>query len=129
MQVGSEAGQTLDVRLSAASVRALGLSDVDVGTSSFSAQRSILHLDEALEFLNGQRATIGAQLSRFDSTISNLQVSVENASQSRSRVLDADYASETASLVRANVLRQAGVAVAAQANADPQRVLSLLSAL
>lgn len=128
MQVGSEAGQTMNVSLSAASVRALGLTDVDVG-SSFNAQRSILHLDEALEFLNGQRATIGAQLSRFDSTISSLQVSVENASQSRSRVLDADYASETASLVRANVLRQAGVAVAAQANADPQRVLSLLNAL
>jgi len=63
---------------------------------------------------------------RFESVISNLQVSVENTEASRSRIMDADFAAETAALTRAQILQQAGTAMLAQANAAPQSVLSLL---
>jgi flagellin len=69
---------------------------------------------------------LGAAQNRFDAVISNLQVSVENQSAARSRIMDADYASETASLSRAQILQQAGNAMIAQANQMPQQVLSLL---
>jgi flagellin len=129
MQVGSEVGQTMDMSLGAASLQALGLTEVDIGTDSFSAQRAILHLDEALEYVSSQRAVIGAQLSRFDSTIASLQVTVESGSEARSRVMDTDYAAEMATLTRSQLLREAGTAIAAQANADPRRALSLLRKL
>src|SRR5690606_3193098 len=108
-------------------VTALGLDDVDVGTSSYSAQRSIIHLDVALDYISGLRANLGAQLGRIESTVSVLQTSVETTQAARSRVLDTDFAAETAALTRASVLREAGVAMVAQANAIPGRVLALLS--
>lgn len=129
MQIGSEVGQTMDVSIGSASLEALGLTDIDIADSSFGAARAIVHLDEALEYLNSQRAVIGAQLGRFDSSIANLQVAIGTASEARSRVMDTDYAAEMATMTRTNLLREAGVAIAAQANADPRRVLSLLSNL
>jgi len=68
----------------------------------------------------------GASQSRFDSVISNLAVSVENQTAARSRIMDADFASETANLSRSQILQQAGTAMVAQANQLPQQVLSLL---
>ncbi len=84
------------------------------------------NIDTAINTVNGERATLGASQNRFDAVISNLQVSVENQSAARSRIMDADYASETASLSRAQILQQAGNAMIAQANQMPQQVLSLL---
>ncbi|MDX5362618.1 MAG: flagellin, partial [Pseudazoarcus pumilus] len=72
------------------------------------------------------RSTFGAIQNRFESVTANLTSSVENLSASRSRILDADFAAETANLTRAQILQQAGVAMLAQANALPQNVLSLL---
>ena len=72
------------------------------------------------------RADLGAVQNRFASTISNLQTTSENLSASRSRILDADFAQETANMTRAQILQQAGTAILAQANAIPQNVLSLL---
>jgi flagellin len=83
-------------------------------------------IDTALDFVNAQRATLGASQNRFDAVIANLQVAVENQSASRSRIMDADFAAETAALSRAQILQQAGNAMVAQANQLPQQVLSLL---
>ncbi len=84
------------------------------------------NIDTALSNINGQRATLGAAQNRFDAVISNLQVSVESQSAARSRIMDADFAAETASLSRAQILQQAGNAMVAQANQLPQQVLKLL---
>ena len=84
------------------------------------------NIDLALNMVNAERATLGASQSRFESVISNLQVSVENQTAARSRIMDADFASETANLSRANILQQAGNAMVAQANSLPQQVLKLL---
>ena len=95
-------------------------------TSLANAQSAIDNIDTALTEINGARATFGAMQNRFESVISNLQVSVENTEASRSRIMDADFAKETAALTRAQILQQAGTAMLAQANAAPQSVLSLL---
>jgi len=84
------------------------------------------NLDTALNTVNSTRATFGATQSRFDAIISNLQVSVENQTAARSRIMDADFAAETANLSRAQILQQAGNAMVAQANQLPQNVLRLL---
>jgi len=86
----------------------------------------INNIDAAINDVNDTRATFGASESRFDSIISNLQSGVENQSAARSRIMDADFASETANMSRAQVLQQAGTAMIAQANQQPQQVLSLL---
>ena len=83
-------------------------------------------IDTAIDTVNNKRATFGATQSRFDAVISNLQQSVENQSAARSRIMDADFASETANMSRAQILQQAGNAMIAQANQAPQQVLSLL---
>ncbi len=83
-------------------------------------------LDGAIDKVNSERAVLGATQSRFDAVISNLQVSSENQSAARGRIVDADFAAETANLSRAQVLQQAGNAMIAQANQLPQQVLSLL---
>ncbi len=83
-------------------------------------------IDDALDTINNTRATFGATQSRFDAVISNLQQAVENQSAARSRIMDADFAAETAALSRAQILQQAGNAMVAQANQLPQQVLSLL---
>lgn len=83
-------------------------------------------IDDAIDTVNNKRAEFGATQSRFDAVISNLQQSVENQSAARSRIMDADFASETANLSRSQILQQAGNAMVAQANQLPQQVLSLL---
>ena len=83
-------------------------------------------IDFALSQVNTARSTFGAAQNRFESIISNLQVAAENQAAARSRIMDADFASETANLTRAQVLQQAGVAMLSQANAVPNNVLSLL---
>ena len=100
-------------------------SAVDV-TSQVNANAAITSIDNALSLVNTQRATLGSVQSRFDSVISNLQSSAENLTGARSRIRDADFASETASLTRNQVLQQAGMAMLAQANSLPNGVLALL---
>ena len=102
-----------------------GLGTLDI--SSFSgAQLAIQQIDSALGQINSSRATLGAVQSRFTSVVTNLQTTSENLSASRSRIQDADFASETANLTRAQILQQAGTAILAQANSIPNNVLSLL---
>ena len=83
-------------------------------------------IDEAINFVSTERSVLGAAQSRFENAISYLQISYENQAAARSRIMDADYAQETANLSRAQILSQAGSAMVAQANQQPQSVLSLL---
>jgi len=116
----------LDAEAAAASTSSFtSLAAVNV-TSSAGASAAITVVDAALDSINASRANLGAIQNRFESTISNLQQTSENLSASRSRVLDADFAAETASLTRAQILQQAGVSILSQANQQPQSVLALL---
>jgi len=90
------------------------------------AGQAIQTLDFALDQINGLRAELGAVQNRFESTISNIASTSENLSAANSRILDADFAAESAKLSKSQVLQQAGISVLAQANARPQQVLSLL---
>ena len=84
------------------------------------------NIDSAIKTVSGERSKLGASQNRFDAIVSNLQISVENQTAARSRIMDADFASETANLSRAQILQQAGNTMVAQANQLPQQVLSLL---
>jgi flagellin len=101
------------------------VADLDITTFAKSTE-SLKTVDSAIAFISGQRASLGALQSRFETAINNLQVTSENLSASRSRILDADFAQETANLSRAQILQQAGTAMVAQANQLPQGVLALL---
>ena len=103
-------------------------SSASIGSSSTTGAIGTVidNIDTAINTVNDTRATFGASESRFDSIISNLQSGVENQSAARSRIMDADFAAETANMSRAQVLQQAGTAMIAQANQQPQQVLSLL---
>ena len=96
-------------------------------TGDATATKAVVNkIDEALKTVNKERATYGATQNRFESVVSNLQVSIESQSAARSRIMDTDFASETASLTRGQILQQAGTAMLAQANSLPNGVLSLL---
>ena len=99
---------------------------IDSTTDVTALATVIDNIDDAIDRVNTERAVFGATQNRFDSVISNLQVSVENQTAAKSRIMDADFASETANLSRAQILQQAGNAMIAQANQLPQQVLSLL---
>lgn len=101
------------------------VSEVDISTAD-GAQRALAVIDSALAGIDAQRADLGAVQNRFDNTINNLQNISENASAARSRIMDTDYAAETAALSKNQVLQQAGTAILAQAKQLPQAVLSLL---
>src|SRR5688572_1701094 len=102
-----------------------GIAGLDV-SSYANAQLAIQLADSALATVNSTRATLGAVQNRFSSVVANLQTAAENLSASRSRIMDADFAAETANLTRAQILQQAGTAMLAQANAEPNNVLALL---
>ena len=95
-------------------------------TTVANANTTIGRIDAALTTVNNLRGSLGAIQNRFESTIASLSSAAENQTASRSRILDADYATETAALTRAQILQQAGIAILSQANAAPQSVLSLL---
>ncbi len=101
------------------------LSAIDISDVS-GANKAIQAADSALATINATRSELGAIQNRFESTISNIASASENLSAANSRILDADFASETAKLAKSQVLQQAGISVLAQANARPQQVLSLL---
>ncbi|MES2014123.1 MAG: flagellin [Pseudomonadota bacterium] len=119
-QVGADAGDTITT----ASIAAATITG-DVSTTA-SASTAVTAIDAALTAANTQRATLGAIQNRFESVVSNLQVSVENQSAAKSRIMDADFAQETANLTRGQILQQAGTAMLAQANSLPSGVLALL---
>ena len=101
------------------------LSTVDISTVA-GALTGITAIDSALASISTTRAELGAVQNRFESVISSTRIASENAEASRSRILDADFAAETANLTKSQILTQAGISVLAQANAQPQQVLALL---
>ena len=101
------------------------VSNLDI-TDAKGAQQAIQVLDGAMQQIDSERAKLGAVQNRFESTISNLQNVAENASASRARIMDTDYAAESANLAKNQIMQQAGTAMLAQANQLPQAVLSLL---
>ncbi|MBJ6137374.1 flagellin [Marinobacter litoralis] len=131
IQVGADQNQKITIAAFGTSMgisnlgTASKVSDVTVSTAA-GASAALAIIDGALSTVNTVRADLGAVQNRFESTISNLQTNVENQSASQSRILDADFAAETAKMAKANVLQQAGISVLAQANARPNQVLSLL---
>ena len=104
---------------------ARGIEDVDVSTQS-GAWVALKKIDSAVDQVNGARATLGAVQARFENTVNNIDIQVENLSAARGRIIDADFAAETANLSRTQILQQAGTAMVAQANQIPQNVLQLL---
>jgi flagellin len=108
--------------LTAGDVPPIEISGADVTA----AQTAIGALDLALDTVNSMRGTFGAVQNRFENVVANLMVASENQAAARSRIMDADYAAETATLARAQILQQAGNAMVAQANQLPQQVLQLL---
>ena len=101
------------------------VADIDISHAA-GAQSAIMIIDDAMKSIDSQRASLGAIQNRFDSTINNLQNIAENASASRARIMDTDYAAESANLAKNQIMQQAGTAMLAQANQLPQAVLSLL---
>jgi flagellin len=132
-QVGAGASEVItvngisDMRGTSLGAGANTISLVDVSTMALATSTNALAaIDGALTTVTSARASLGAVVNRFEQTINNLRVTVENLEGSRSRVLDADFASETAALTRLQILQQSGTAVLSQANVIPQNVLSLL---
>ena len=103
----------------------LGINDIDVGTQA-GAWIGLKKIDSAIDQVNSARATLGAIQTRFETAVNNIDVQIENLSAARGRIIDADFAKETANLSRTQILQQAGTAMVAQANQIPQNVLQLL---
>jgi flagellin len=119
-QVGPNGGDTLTITTTTVSTVAGGL------TTAANASTAVGAIDTALDTINTSRASYGAAMSRFSMAIQNLQITGENMSAARGRIMDADFAAETANLSRAQILQQAGSAMVAQANQLPNQVLALL---
>jgi flagellin len=128
-QVGANVGETVGVTTTnLASTLAPGMTAATAGsiTDATVAATAMTNIDLALNTVNSQRALYGAVQNRFDAIVGTLQVAAENQAAARGRIMDADFAAETANLSRAQILQQAGTAMVAQANALPQGVLALL---
>ena len=114
----------------AATTSAATVSGASIATATVdsvaNAEAAIQAVDAALATVNSTRATLGAVQSRFDSVVASVQTTAENLSASRSRIMDADFAAETANLTKQQILQQSGIAMLAQANSIPQNVLALL---
>jgi flagellin len=123
--IGAYAGESITFDIADSDATALSVNAVTVATQA-GANAAITSVDAALAIVDGQRGDLGAIQNRFESIIASGQVTAENVSAARSRILDADFAAETANLSRAQILQQAGTAMLAQANQQSQNVLSLL---
>jgi flagellin len=124
-QVGANNGQTITVTLTEVSVDSLGMTDASVATADDAGALLDL-IDTALDTVSGARGSMGAVQNRLDSTIANLMNVSENMSAANGRIVDADFAAETANLTKQQILTQAGTAMLATAKALPQMVLQLL---
>lgn len=122
-QVGANAGETIAITTAAAVTQT---NSGTLGTTTTTASAELAKLDADIASMSSTRATFGAAQSQFQAAISNIQNTATNLTASRGRIVDADYAQETASLTKNQILQQAGTAMLAQANALPNTVLTLL---
>ena len=118
-------GFTAPTLTAAAGTAKTGIDNVKVDTQK-DAWVALKKIDSAIDQINSARADLGALQSRFENSVNNIDIQAENLSASRGRIVDADFAKETANLSRTQILQQAGVAMVAQSNQLPQQVLSLL---
>ena len=119
-QVGANNGDTLTITTSTVTTVGGGL------TTAAAASTAVAALDTAIDTITTERASYGAAMNRFGMAIANLAISGENQTAARGRIMDADFATETANLSRAQILQQAGNAMVAQANQLPNQVMALL---
>jgi flagellin len=127
-QVGSESTNKIDVITKDLNTTSTTIGAATGGsiTTAAAASTAMAAIDTALNTVNTERALYGAAQNRFEAVIATLQIASENVSAARGRIMDADFATETANLSRAQILQQAGTAMLAQANQVPQQVLQLL---
>lgn len=125
LQIGANEGQTMSIRIPRVDPETLGIDNINIATAD-GAQKAISLLDTAISEISSIRSKLGAYQNRLEHAISNLDVSSENMTESLSRIMDVDMASEMAEYTQKSVLAQAGTAMLAQANARPQQILSLL---
>jgi flagellin len=119
---GTSKDDLIELQFSAMNAKALGLADLDMKKTAV----ALLHIDQAIEFVDKQRVSVGAAGNRLDMAAANTQTSSVNLAASQSRIQDVDYASSTAKLTRAQILQQAASAMLTQANGAPNAVLALL---
>ena len=124
-QVGANTAQTVNVTIPVMSIGQFSITATTIATAA-NATSAIVALDDSLSELNGYRSTIGATINRLTHAIDNLTNVQQNATDSRSKVEDTDYAAATSELARTQIIAQAATAILAQANQQPQSVLSLL---
>ena len=125
-QVGQASGQTISVTVTAMTLAGLGLSSVGGVSTAASAAGSIALIGSALEKINLQRAAIGAGINQMEYAVDNVTNISSNATQSRSTIMDTDYAAASTQLAKTQIIQQAATAMLAQANQQAQGVLSLL---
>ncbi len=125
LQIGANEGQTMAVRIPEVTPATLGIDKVNIGTAD-GAQHAITLLDNAINMVSSIRSKLGAYQNRLEHSISNLDTTSENLTESLSRISDADMAEEMATYTQRNVLAQAGTSMLAQSNQRPQTILSLL---
>lgn len=122
-QIGSTTSSESQITITVSSVNTASFGSI---SSAAGATGAMSALDTAIDSVSSSRADLGALQSRFEGVLSQLSSAKENTEAARSRIMDTDYAAETANLSRSQILQQAGTAMLAQANALPQNVLSLL---
>jgi flagellin len=127
-QSGQTSGQTIDVAIGAMTLSALGITATNAAgvSTAASASAAIASIDSAINTVNSQRATIGASINRMTYAVDNLTNISSNTSASRSTIMDTDYATASTNLSKTQIIQQAATAMLAQANQQPQSVLSLL---
>ncbi|WP_301396914.1 flagellin N-terminal helical domain-containing protein [Halomonas sp. KG2] len=128
IQVGANDGDSIAVRFAAMNRQALGLESFSVLDGS-ATDNPLKAMDDAIKKVDRQRSYLGAVQNRFESVIDGLNTNIINTSAAQSRIQDADYAREVSNLIRAQILQQAGIAILAQANQQPQMILRLLEGL
>ncbi|CAN1490862.1 flagellin [Burkholderiaceae bacterium] len=124
-QVGGNTAQTMTVTVTSMGLGALSLTTAGIGAAA-SATSALPDLDTALTVINTARATLGASINRLTHAVDNLSNVAANATESRSKITDTDYAQATSDLARQQIIQQAGTAMLAQANQMPSMVLALL---
>ena len=127
IQSGANASETSTITVGAFTASGLGVADGDIDFTSLAAsQADITNIQDAIDDVASGRAALGATQAELESTVRNLSNVAENTAAAAGRIMDTDYASETANLTKAQILQQAATSILAQANAQPQAVLALL---
>ena len=126
LQIGANVGQTLNVVFPAITASGTAVYDAIASSFTITASTALTKMDLAIAYIDDQRADMGAKINRLGYTTDNLNNIFVNTSESRSRILDADYAKASSELARTQIIQQAATSVLAQANIDQQSVLKLL---